>query len=180
MAAVLLGAVAIVAPAGAPAGAAPAGPARYAPPVTAPIVDPFRPPPAPWLAGNRGIEFRTQPGTLVRAMGPGVVTFAGRVAGRRWVTIRHPDGLRSSLGPLLVVVVEEGDHLRSGAVVGRAGDRLHLGLRRGRSYLDPSRYWGRIVGHRRVVLLPIRSLRRGPTHVLATGPPVLGWGGRGR
>ena len=27
------------------------------PPVVAPIVDPFRPPPQPWLPGNRGLEY---------------------------------------------------------------------------------------------------------------------------
>lgn len=176
----VLAVVAVVARAAGPADAAPVGTERYAPPVTAPIVDPFRAPPAPWLAGNRGIEFRTEPGTIVRAMGPGVVTFSGTVAGRRWVTIRHPDGLRSSLGPLLVVLVRVGDRVVGGAAVGRAGERLHLGLRRGRTYLDPARYWRRIVRHRRVALLPTRPHRHRRARAVVTGPPVLGWDGRGR
>src|SRR4051812_10589266 len=39
---------------------------RYRPPVVAAVADPFRPPPQPWLAGNRGIEYATVPGTVVR------------------------------------------------------------------------------------------------------------------
>lgn len=180
MRAALIGVVAVVVLAAGQADAAPGGAERYAPPVTAPIVDSFRPPPAPWLAGNRGIEFQTEPGALVRTMGPGVVTFSGRVAGRRWVTVRHPDGLRSSLGPLLVVLVGVGERVAGGAVVGRAGDRLHLGLRRRRTYLDPSRYWGRIVRHRRVALLRTRPRRGGRTQTRRMGPPVLGRDGRDR
>ncbi|MCU1356702.1 MAG: peptidase family protein [Acidimicrobiales bacterium] len=130
-----------------------AGPGTYRPPVSAPVADPFRPPPEPWLAGNRGIEYRTVPGTLVRAIGPGVVTFAGLVAGEVDLTIRHPDGLRSSYVDLASVRVRRGDRIDAGQVVGAATDRLHLGVRRGDTYLDPASLWGtRLAG--RVVLVP--------------------------
>ena len=121
--------------------------------MSAPVADPFRPPPEPWLAGNRGIEYRTVPGTLVRAIGPGVVTFAGLVAGELDLTIRHPDGLRSSYVDLASVRVRRGDRIDAGQVVGAATDRLHLGVRRGDTYLDPASLWGtRLAG--RVVLVP--------------------------
>ena len=38
-------------------------------PVNGPIVDPFRPPPQPWLPGNRGIEYDTEPGSVAIAPG---------------------------------------------------------------------------------------------------------------
>ena len=52
----------------------------YRPPVTAPILDPFRPPTTPYGPGNRGIEYATVPGTSVGAAADGVVVFAGPVA----------------------------------------------------------------------------------------------------
>ena len=58
-------------------------------PVAGPVVDPFRPPSQPWLRGNRGIEFDTEPGSTAIASADGVVTFAGVVAGEFHVTIRH-------------------------------------------------------------------------------------------
>ena len=66
------------------------------PPVDAPVVDPFRPPTSPYGPGNRGIDYATVPGTVVRTIAPGTVTFAGVVAGTRYVTVTHADGLRSS------------------------------------------------------------------------------------
>ncbi len=131
-----------------------AAPSVYQPPVDAPELDPFRGPPQPWLAGNRGIEYDTEPGTVVRVIGPGVVTFAGGVAGRIWVTVLHGDGLRSSYG-VAAAQVRRGQRLRAGAVVGVAGDSLHLGVRRGREYIDPASLWGRRVGPGMVVLVPL-------------------------
>src|SRR5262245_2865597 len=62
-------------------------------PVRAPVIDPFRTPGCRWCAGNRGIEYGTTPGTLVRASAAGTVTFAGVVAGTRYVVVLHPSGL---------------------------------------------------------------------------------------
>ncbi len=134
-----------------------AGPGNrvYAPPVDAPVVDPFRPPPEPWLAGNRGIEYATAPGTPVRAIGPGAVVFAGAVAGRLHVTILHPDGLRSSYSFLAAIRVRVGQRVRGGALVGVAGERFHVGVRRGTTYVDPASLWGRPVRGGRVLLVPL-------------------------
>ena len=129
----------------APAGAA-AGPPVYRPPTDAPVLDPFRPPPEPWLPGNRGIEYATTVGSPVRAIGPGAVAFAGPVAGRLVVTVNHPDGVRSSYVGLAGIAVSVGDRVDAGQIIGLSADRLHLGVRRGDRYLDPAGLWGSAVG----------------------------------
>ena len=158
-----------------------AGPRTYRPPVVAPVTDPFRPPPRPWASGNRGIEYATWPGTLVRAIGPGRVAFAGAVAGSLYVTVLHPDGLRSSYSFLASVRVRVGSKLASGAIVGVAGSRLHLGVRRGTDYLNPASLWGTRVGGGRVVLVPMDG---GPANRHQSGairaamrllPPLRWW-----
>ncbi|MET0883568.1 MAG: M23 family metallopeptidase [Acidimicrobiales bacterium] len=120
------------------AGPAAAEPAIYRPPVDAPVVDGFRLPNGPFGAGNRGLEYDTVPGQVVRAIGDGLVVFAGPVAGIRYVTVLHPDGLRSSYGYLADLLVAAGERIVIGQVVGTAGDRLHLGVRSGGTYLDPA------------------------------------------
>lgn len=149
------------------------GPRTYRPPVSAPVVDGFRPPAQPWLAGNRGLAYGTAPGTLVRAIGPGTVTFAGAVAGTLHVTVTHPDGLRSSYSFLAAVRTRTGRTVAAGDVVGVAAAELHLGVRRGDRYLDPATLWGHRVGGGRVVLVPTRpgSRLRGPG-LWGRDPPV--------
>lgn len=164
-----------------PDAAQPAPPARravptdarpvYAPPTDAPVTDPFRPPPQPWLPGNRGIEYGTTPGSPVRAIGPGVVAFAGQVAGRLVVSVDHPDGLRSSYTGLAGIAVRAGQRVGGGTIVGLAADRLHLGVRRGDTYLDPASLWGRTVGGGRVHLVPTGPASTG-TDVAPAPDPV--------
>jgi len=120
------------------AGPADAEAALYRPPVDAPVVDGFRLPNGPYGAGNRGLEYDTVPGQAVRAIGDGLVVFAGPVAGIRYVTVLHPDGLRSSYGYLAELLVTAGERIVIGQVVGTAGERLHLGVRSGGTYLDPA------------------------------------------
>jgi murein DD-endopeptidase MepM/ murein hydrolase activator NlpD len=138
----------------------PAGPelrpgrGAYRPPTDAPVLDPFRPPPEPWLPGNRGIEYGTSPGAPVAAIGPGRVAFAGPVAGRLVVTVDHPDGLRSSYTGLGEIAVGRGAVVAAGQVVGTAGGPFHLGVRRGDTYLDPALLWGTSAGEGRVFLVP--------------------------
>jgi len=154
----LTGLVLVTSPEGAAGRASGAsGPSNriYQPPVDAPITDPFRAPPEPWLPGNRGIEYATVPGTPIRAIGPGAVIFAGPVAGALYVTILHPDGLRSSYSYLAAIRVRVGQRVRGGAVVGIAADRFHVGVRRRRTYLDPSSLWGTRVRGGRVILVPL-------------------------
>ncbi len=115
-----------------------AGIAPYRPPVDAPVVDVFRPPATPYGPGNRGLDYATVQGTPIRAVGDGVVTFAGRIAFAWYVTVQHADGLRSSLSFLSSVSVSAGERVRRGDVVGVASDRVQLGFRRGDEYLDPA------------------------------------------
>jgi murein DD-endopeptidase MepM/ murein hydrolase activator NlpD len=110
----------------------------YRPPVAAPVVDGFRLPYGPYGAGNRGLEYATTPGQPVRAIGDGLVVFAGKVAGNLAVTVLHPDGLRSSYSYLAEALVKVGARVTTGTVIGTAGERLHLGVRAGGSYLDPA------------------------------------------
>ena len=141
---VLVAAVALLAPPSAPTPAAPAAlGARAAavlhrPPVPGPVIDGFRPPPEPWLAGNRGIEYETEPGEPVRATADGVVVFAGAVAGSLHVTIRHDDHLVTTLAFVAEIEARVGDRVRAGDVVARAGESIHFTARADGEYIDPS------------------------------------------
>jgi triacylglycerol esterase/lipase EstA (alpha/beta hydrolase family) len=140
-----------------PAAAEPPG--GYAPPVDAPVADPFRPPPGPYAAGNRGIEYATRPGTEVRAAGDGEVTFAGPVGAALHVVVLHDDGLRTSYSFLASVGVHRGDRVERGAVVGTAGSSFHLGARAGERYVDPALLFGG--GTASVHLVPVEERRAG-------------------
>lgn len=127
-------------------------------PVDGALVRGFQPPPQPWAAGHRGVDLRTT-ATVVSAPAPGVVTFAGQVAGRGVVTILHAGGLRTSLEPVTATVAT-GTPVRGGASVAtlEAGEShcspatcLHWGVRRGDVYLDPMT----LLGTAPVVLLPL-------------------------
>jgi len=113
-------------------------PAPYRAPVAAVVAVPFSLPDGPFGPGNRGLEYRTTPGEPVRAIGAGVVRFAGSVAGERYVTIEHPDGLLSSYSYLAGLTVRVGRPVGIGAVIGTASSRFQLGLRRGGDYIDPA------------------------------------------
>ena len=113
------------------------------PPVVAAISDPYREPSCRWCPGNRGIEFDTSAGQLVRAVATGRVTFAGSIAGNRYLVIEHGSGRRATYGLLDEIRFAHGDLVVRGAVVGTAGERTHFGLRDGDTYLDPTPYLGR-------------------------------------
>jgi hypothetical protein len=111
----------------------------YSAPVDEPIVDPFRPPPTPYAAGNRGIDYATTPGEAVLAAADGEVVFAGKVGLSQHVVVLHADGIRTSYSFLSGVGVRRGDRVQRGDVVGTAGNGLHFGARLGDdTYLDPT------------------------------------------
>jgi hypothetical protein len=66
----------------------------------------FDPPPRPWLPGHRGVDLAADPGAPVYAAGPGVVRFAGEVAGRGVVSVDHAGGLRTTYEPVTPAVTE--------------------------------------------------------------------------
>ncbi|MCJ7725837.1 MAG: M23 family metallopeptidase, partial [Acidimicrobiia bacterium] len=112
-------------------------------PVGGDVVQGFEPQGA--YAGHWGVDLAAAPGTPVRAAAPGVVTFAGPVAGRLTVTVLHGGGVRSSYSYLSEIVTGFGSPVAAGEVIGRSGlDHgaavLHLSLRVGDRYVDPSRW----------------------------------------
>lgn len=112
----------------------------YVPPVDAPVIDPFRPPPSPYAPGNRGLTYGTSPGQPVHASAAGEVVFAGQVGGERFVTVAHPDGLRTSYAFLGSVAVVRGQPVAAGDVVGTTSALpFHFGVRDpDGTYLDPA------------------------------------------
>ena len=110
----------------------------HRPPSDAPIVDHFRPPPRPWMAGNRGIDYGTEPGASIRASADGRVIFAGQVGDALHVTIEHADGLRTSYSFVESLAVSAGARVRTGDVIAIAGGPFHFGVRTpDDTYLDP-------------------------------------------
>ena len=129
----------------------PAG--TYSPPVTAPVIDAFRLDRGPYGPGNRGLEYDTEAGQVVRSIGTGLIVFAGAVAGRLALTVVHPDGRRSSLTGIASLSVGVGEVVIRGAPIAIAAERLHLGVREGERYVDPAGLFSS--GRRRAVLVPL-------------------------
>lgn len=107
----------------------------------------YDPPAQRWLAGHRGIDLRGVEGEPVLAVDAGVVSYSGEIAGVGIVSVTHASGLRSTYQP-----VEEragrGTRVARGDRLGRLRPGaqghcalhacLHLGARRGDSYVDPT------------------------------------------
>ncbi len=118
------------------------GPLPHEPPVGGTIADPFRPPDVPYGPGNRGIEWNTVVGGRARASQTGTVSFAGTVAGQRWVTIRHSTRLRTSVGPLATIAIAAGDQVDQGDLIGTTGPLTHFSARLEGDYIDPNLLFG--------------------------------------
>ncbi|MFF1305948.1 murein hydrolase activator EnvC family protein [Streptomyces sp. NPDC058307] len=125
----------------------------------------WEPPATVYGRGHRGVDLAAPADTPVRAVAPGRVSFAGRVAGRGVVSVELTGtDLRTTYEPV-TASVDKGDEVEAGEVVGTVEPTgshctttcVHWGLRRGESYLDP------------LSLLPPWLLRRGPSRLL----PVL-------
>lgn len=109
----------------------------HRPPVHGLVVDPFRPPLRPWLAGNRGIEYATMPGSIATASADGVVIFAGSVAGRHHVTVRHSPELVTTVAFVAEILVAEGQRVARGEPIAVVGVSVHFTARLNGSYIDP-------------------------------------------
>jgi murein DD-endopeptidase MepM/ murein hydrolase activator NlpD len=142
--AVVVAAVVGVAPATASA-------ACWLPPVDGRIADPYRAPACRWCAGNRGIEYAVGPGTPVRSVATGVVTYSGVVVGTRYVVIDIGAGRRLTYGGLASARVGRGDRVVARSVVGTSSDTLFFGLRVHGVYTDPTPFIGRLVGRPRLL-----------------------------
>jgi hypothetical protein len=127
------------------------------------VVRGFDLPAKPWLPGHRGVDLAGHPGQPVLAAIPGIVTYAGQLAGRGVITITS--GTRRTTYEPVVPEVSVGTTVETGTVIGRlsaAGSHcpprtcLHWGLLQGKQYLNP------------LSLLPNRPVRLLP---LANQPP---------
>jgi murein DD-endopeptidase MepM/ murein hydrolase activator NlpD len=117
----------------------------YSWPLIGRIINGYRASGSPYGPGHRGIDIAAPVGTDVKASAPGVVAFAGSVAGALWVSIDHPDGVRTSYGYLSSIAVAKGDLVARGQVIAASGlghpgsqiPHLHFGARFGGAYIDP-------------------------------------------
>lgn len=134
----------------------------WQPPVDATVRDPFRPPPCPWCAGNRGLEYDVSPATVVRSAAAGMVTFAGPVAGTLYVVVQLPNGWRLTYGRLAATRLQDGDGVLTGTRIGTTGQQFFFGMRIGDAYHDPARYLGRLVGTPRLIPLDGSAPRAAP------------------
>lgn len=162
-----------------------AAPSEWVPPVGPPgapprVVAGFDPPAAPWLPGHRGVDLATTVGATVRAPAAGVVAFAGPVAGRGVVSVRHAGGLVTTYEPVRTTV-GAGTLVHQGQPIGSV-DRfavwhrtcptvgsvtcLHWGARREGTYVDP------------LGLLAPPRVRLLPSEPSALSPHARGWAWR--
>ncbi len=112
------------------------------PPTTATVVEQFGLPLGPYGPGNRGIDYATNAGDPIAASGPGVVVFAGPVAGSLHVTIDHGGGLLTSYSYVDRVLVSPGDRVEAGETIALSGEGFHFGARIDGRYVDPERLFG--------------------------------------
>ncbi len=118
------------------------------------VLDYFRAPLCRWCAGNRGIEYRTAPGSAVNATATGIATFVGSVAGTHYVVVRAGNTVLVTHGRLAAVIVTTGDMVVVGHAIGVAGESLYVGVRVDGQYIDPSQCAGlRSRGKPRAVLV---------------------------
>ena len=110
------------------------------------VLTPFRAPANPYGPGHRGVDLAGPVGSPVLAAGPGVVVYAGQLAGRGVVSVEHIGGLRTTYEPVSPEV-ESGDRVAAGTLIGHldAGHSacapavcLHWGARLpDGTYVDP-------------------------------------------
>ncbi|HVM11405.1 MAG TPA: M23 family metallopeptidase [Actinomycetota bacterium] len=120
-------------------------PGTYAWPVEGAVLRPFELPSSTYGPGHRGIDIGTPAGTRVLAAERGLVAFAGVVAGERYVSVDHPDGVRTTYSWLASIAVRRGDRIERGAILGTTSrghpgsetPHLHLGARFRGVYVDP-------------------------------------------
>jgi murein DD-endopeptidase MepM/ murein hydrolase activator NlpD len=132
-------------------------------PVVGPVIRGFDPPDTPFGSGHRGIDIAVALGSPVRAPAAGMVTFAGPVGGRLFLTIDHGGGLESRYSFLAALVARRGDPVSAGQVIassgsGHAGDlipNLHLAVLLHDAYVDPLDHLGPIEVWRFIRLAPL-------------------------
>jgi murein DD-endopeptidase MepM/ murein hydrolase activator NlpD len=145
------------------------GPARasgdWTWPVVGPVIRGFDPPDTPFGAGHRGIDIAAPIDTPVLAAAGGVVSFAGPVGGRLFVTIDHGAALESTYSFLNAITVRRGATVTRGEAIGRSGTghvdepvpHLHFGVKLADAYVDPLDYLGPVDVWRFIRLAPLAA-----------------------
>jgi hypothetical protein len=115
----------------------------------------------------------------------GTVAFAGWVGGQLYISIDHPDGVRTTYSYISAASVKKGDHVLKGQAIGLTGHghpdvatpHLHFGARIGSTYIDPMLLLGAesVVGL--IWLAPVTSSGPAVAQPASTlGPePGSGW-----
>jgi murein DD-endopeptidase MepM/ murein hydrolase activator NlpD len=112
-------------------------------PIRGPILQPFK------SGGNDGIDILAAVGEWVHAAADGVCIYAGddlKTYGRL-VLIRHADGYVTAYADNSELEVKEGDAIKRGQIIAKAGDsgaakspRLHFELRKDGKAIDPVKF----------------------------------------
>lgn len=136
----------------------------------------FHPPAQRWGPGHRGIDLGGSVGQRVSAIGAGRVSFTGVIAGRGVVVVDH-GALRSTYEPVSSHVTR-GQQVAAGQIIATLESVqshcspqtcLHLGVRRGETYLDPLT----LLGPRAIRLKPLAG---NPSRSRASGEKIVGPG----
>ena len=129
-------------------------------PAPHPVLRPFVAPEHAWSPGHRGIDVGAAVDAVVLAPDDGVVHFSGVVVDRPVLSLRHGDGVLSSVEPVASELAR-GDVVERGQPIGvlRPGhcaegpSCLHLGARIDGAYVSPLLFLG---GGEPSILLPTR------------------------
>jgi murein DD-endopeptidase MepM/ murein hydrolase activator NlpD len=126
------------------------------------IISAFDPPTTPFGPGHRGVDFPASQGQRVTAVGSGIVSFAGSIAGKPVISIQLSRSVAGSVSPVrttyepVTPLVKTGDFIFVGMVIGHVdfsssnaghcrGTCLHLGLKVMEEptprYLNPAILW---------------------------------------
>jgi hypothetical protein len=138
-------------------------------PVTGAIVRGFDPPDSPYGAGHRGIDIAAPVGTTILAPMDGVVSFAGPVGGKLFLTIDHGGGVTSTCSWLTSLLVRKGAHVARGQPVATTGwghadltvPHLHFSVRLDGVYVDPLVYLSPIAVSSFIRLAPLDEATAG-------------------
>ena len=130
------------------------------------LLDPFVAPEMPWSSAHRGIDIRITTEDIV-APADGEVIFVGQVVDRPVVTIRHANGLLSSLEPV-------DSDLEVGRMV-TAGDRLGTISAEGQHCAVQCIHWGVRVPDGWRIGSTVRDLYIDPGFLLGWTEPSILW-----
>lgn len=123
------------------------------------ILSPFDPPEKPWMAGHRGVDLEAKEGTKLFAPANGIISFAGVVAHKNVVSIKH-GSITSTFEPAKTFL-SVGESVKRGQLIGsvsRGSDHcdnscVQWGLKKDkRHYEDPAIK----ASMRRIVWKPIK------------------------